>query len=76
MNKVYAIYNDVTTKCMMLNVDLFKIRLLYGDDWTVEDFKIFACNLRFNRQCLGYSFDSNRSVYIWFYLFGGNSLIC
>jgi len=74
-DKVYAVARDVTTKCMMLNVDLFnKYKItIPGDDWTVEDFKNIC--LQFAAQpdnVWGYSFDSNPDpVYIWFYLFGG-----
>lgn len=74
-DSVYAVARDVTTKCMMLNVDMFneyKIALPTAD-WTVEDFKNICLQFAAQTENVwGYSFDSNPDpVYVWFYLFGG-----
>ncbi|MDD3171993.1 MAG: extracellular solute-binding protein, partial [Bacilli bacterium] len=74
-DSVYAVARDVTTKCMVLNVDVFnKYNIpLPDEDWTVQDFKDIC--LQFAAQSdnvWGYSFDSNPDpLYLWFYLFGG-----
>lgn len=72
--KVYAVARDVTTKAMILNVDVFNQYelTLPDDDWTVEDFKNICLDLAEETNVWGYAFDSNPDpVYIWFYLFGG-----
>ncbi|MFA5765734.1 MAG: extracellular solute-binding protein, partial [Bacilli bacterium] len=69
-DSVYAVARDVTTKCMMLNVDMFneyKIALPTAD-WTVEDFKNICLQFAAKTENVwGYSFDSNPDpVYVWF----------
>ena len=78
-DKVYAVARDVTTKCMMLNVDLFnKYKItIPGDDWTVEDFKNIC--LQFAAQpdnVWGYSLILTQIQFIFGSIYSaGNSLI-
>lgn len=74
---LYAVARDVTTKCMILNTDVFA---KYGielpkENWTLEDFKKVCLEFvskRGNDKVWGYSFDLNADpLYVWYYMFGG-----
>ncbi|MEG1805898.1 MAG: sugar ABC transporter substrate-binding protein, partial [Clostridia bacterium] len=75
-NHLYALARDITTKCMILNLDIFE---KYGikvpeEGWTLEDFKAICLKLAEQKDDVwGYSFDNNCDpLYIWSYLFGGD----